>query len=108
MRKRDYDNTALDLEYTIARHLNKDDLRVFVGSLRYKKALVFIQKFPKIENEISIMFELKSIDNKLVIKHPFGDKYLQNILEIEEEILSILNNFDEYKLQILEGKMVIY
>ena len=108
MRKRNYDNTELDLGFTIARHLNNDEIRVWVGRLRFKKAIVLIEKIPKVEGEYFAKLELNSIENKLVINHRFGDKYIQNIMEIEEQILSILNNFDEFELQLWGDKMVIY
>lgn len=87
--------TKLDLEFTIARHLDCDEIRVYVTIFKYQLALVWIRPYPfKKENHMTII-DLKSVDNKLVIKHKNADKFLQSIVEIQDDILEILNNYVE-------------
>ena len=88
--------TKLDLEFTIARHLDNENIRVYVTIFKYRLASVWIRPYPIVKNENLIIIDLKSVDNKLEIKSKYGQQYLQGIMQIEDDILEMINSYEDY------------
>jgi hypothetical protein len=85
-----YEETKIELEYLIARHINDDSVRVAVLKIRESKILVSVKKtIPK-------WYNLKiSHTKKLIIDNKDDDYFVEKILEVESDIIDIMSNFEE-------------
>jgi hypothetical protein len=88
-----YEETKIELEYLIARHINDDSVRVAVIRIRENSFFIEIKK-----DEISKpnwYFIKISFDKKLSISNMQNDYFEEKILELESQIIEILSDFEE-------------